>query len=245
MKTIKTQGIVLKNISYSETSSIVKIYTRETGLISCLVKGAMHKTSKINRYLLHNLALIDIVTGKHKISDLYFISDLCPSYLYKTINNYPVDMKKNCIFMFINDFLIKCIKEGVHSKELFDYIYTSLVTLDTEEDISPDFHIIFIMQIAKLIGFAFPKPNVLKYDYYDIENNIWAIGTPFNINNIPSEYTQYIIKALDLEVNDHISGCNNSSLRKVVTEYILKYYSYHIPEIGQFKSLELLSAVTL
>ena len=132
METIKTHSIVLKSISYSESSIIVKIYTRELGLISCLVKGAKRKNAKINNHYLQNLSLLEIVVSKHNFSDLYYISDIYPSYIYKNINNYPVDIVKNCIFLFINDFLVKCLKEGVHSTDLFDYIYFSLKELDSQ-----------------------------------------------------------------------------------------------------------------
>ncbi len=243
MDTIKVQGIILKSIPYSETSKIVKIQTRDIGIISCLVRGAMRKTAKISKYLLQDLTIVDLVLKRSKSSELFYIQEIRPLHLYKTINSYPADMVKNCIFMFLNEFLNKCLKEGDTSQELFDFICNSLIMLDTEEKISPEYHIIFLTQMAEYIGFAFPEPTVEHYKYYDIHENRWQTDEPLHHLYINEEYTRYILEAKQLAPNERISNCCNGTIRRTVTEQLIKFYQYHIPEIGRIRSLEILAVV--
>lgn len=243
METVKTQGIVLKSIPYSDNSSIVRIYTRELGLISCLVRGITRKNSKVNKYSLQNLAIVEMVTGRNKFSDLYHISEVNPIYNYTTINSYPAIMTKNCIFMFVNEFLSKCIKEGEHSTKMFDYMMQSLITLDSDAQTSSDYHIIFLTHIAGYLGINFPEPTTDTYCFYDIQNNVWCQTLPSHSNYIPAEYVSYILNAKKLNVNEKIDFCRNGSQRRAITEYLIRFYQYHIPEIGKIQSLEILSMI--
>ena len=42
----KIQGIVLQSLRYGDTSLIVMVYTRESGLKSYMVKGAFNRNAK-------------------------------------------------------------------------------------------------------------------------------------------------------------------------------------------------------
>ncbi len=65
----KTQGVVFHQIKYSETSLIVKIYTRDFGLQSYLIKGARSKKSKFSPALLQHLSLLEIMMKSESFSN--------------------------------------------------------------------------------------------------------------------------------------------------------------------------------
>ena len=242
MENIKTQGIILRSIPYSETSSIVKILTSDQGIVSCLVQGAMRKTSKVNKFHLQNFAIVDLVIFKRKSKDLYYIREAHQQYLYKTINSYPADMTKNCIFMFLNEFVNKCLKDGDTSEQLFAFLKDALITLD-REDITADFHIIFLVQLSKHLGFDFPEPTIEEYKCYNIHENVWSKEEPIHNQYITHEFIEMILKAKRMTYCDKIQGCNNGIQRRQLAEQMIKFYQYHIPEIGKIKSLEILSVV--
>lgn len=242
MEGIKTQGIILKSIPYSETSSIVRILTPDQGIVSCLVRGAMRKTSKVNKFHLQNFAILDLIIFKGKSTDLYYIKEVHQQYLYKTINNYPADMNKNCIFMFLNEFVNKCLKDGDTSEQLFEFLKDALITLDREV-ITSDFHIIFLVHLSKHLGFDFPEPTVEEYRCYNIHDNSWSIDEPIHNQYINQEFIKMIIEAKKMRYCDNIPGCKNGVQRRQLAEQMIKFYQYHIPEIGKIKSLEILSVV--
>ena len=53
----KTQGIVLQALRYGDTSLIVKVFTRDSGLKSYMVKGAFNHNAKNRVALFQNLHL--------------------------------------------------------------------------------------------------------------------------------------------------------------------------------------------
>ena len=57
----KMQGIVLQSIRYGDTSLIVKVFTRNYGLKSYMVKGAFNRSSKNRVALFQNLNLINYI----------------------------------------------------------------------------------------------------------------------------------------------------------------------------------------
>jgi len=57
----KTRGIALHATKFSETSSVVKIYTELFGLQSYLVKGVRKQKAKIKPGLFQPLTILDLV----------------------------------------------------------------------------------------------------------------------------------------------------------------------------------------
>ena len=57
---VKTEGLVLKQINFSENSLILKIFTREYGLLSFMIKGA--KSGKNKSYgILRPMSFLNVV----------------------------------------------------------------------------------------------------------------------------------------------------------------------------------------
>ena len=57
----KLQGVVLQSIRYGDTSLIVKIYTRNLGLQSYIIKGAFNRASKNRAAFFQPLNVIEFV----------------------------------------------------------------------------------------------------------------------------------------------------------------------------------------
>ena len=58
---IKTRGIVLRTVKYSETSVIVDIFTEHFGLRSYIISGVRTSKSKVAAGLLQVMSLVEIV----------------------------------------------------------------------------------------------------------------------------------------------------------------------------------------
>ncbi|MCK9301957.1 MAG: DNA repair protein RecO [Bacteroidales bacterium] len=240
MEHFKTSAVVLKNISYSETSNIVKLFTDKFGIISCLVKGAKRKNAKIPCTYFNELSILDLIICKNKFSDLYNISEIKFKYLYEFVNQYSQDLSKNCIFMFINEILLKCLKEGTQSEELFLFITDALIKLDKTGAISPEFHIIFLTKLVKYLGFEITGKQYSANAIYNISEGHFTQIIPNHQDYIPSFYAKMIFDALNADVLDRLSDCNSVQIRTNAINYLLKFYHYHIPEIGEIKSVEVL-----
>ena len=245
MEVVKTPGVVLRSIPFNDNATIVHFYTRQQGLVSCMVHHGKKQGNKSHGALLQNLALNDLVLTHGNTSDLFHLKEIKPYYNYQTINNLQNNINKVCILMFLNEFLVKCIREGVHSTSLYDFLSEALMTFDKSEKFLPDFHIIFLMHLARYIGFGFPKPTSNVYNVYDIQQNTWSTQVPDNPYYIPKPYLEFILEASNAGFSDSIRNCNNGAARRTTTEYIISYYRYHFPELGTIKSLDILSTLMM
>ncbi|MGI6717789.1 MAG: DNA repair protein RecO [Bacteroidales bacterium] len=249
MKSIKTKGIVLKTFSYSESSCITKIFTKDYGVISCLVRGAKKSTAKVRKPYLNELSILDLVLKTSAKSDLYYISEVKFDYNYSFINSADKDLTRNCIFMLINEFLLNIINDASSTDELFDFIYDALIELDTAKEISPDFHIIFITKIMYFLGINISFENYEKGKIIDIRDGELKFQTEtedalnvFNPYIIPCEFVEIISQAnhKNTNLNDRLDCCKSGKVRRATADYILKFYQYYYPNIKDLKSLDIL-----
>ncbi len=247
MKLLKTKGIVLKTFSYSESSCITKIFTKDYGVVSCLVRGAKKSTSKVRKPYLNELSILDLVIKNSSKSDLSYISEVKFDYNYSFLNSANKDLAKNCIFMLINEFLLNIINDASSTDELFDFVYDSLVELDKTNKISPDFHIIFITKIMYFLGIDISFDDYDTKQVIDIRDGKLKIQTEeqknldiYNPYIIPSKFVEIIYQAKNSNLNDRLSSCKSGKTRREATDYILKFYQYYYPNIKDLKSLDIL-----
>ena len=85
--TTKTKAIVLQTIKYGDSSLIVKMLTKESGIQSYMVKGVFGKKSKMKAALFQNMTLLEIVADSGD-NNLGFIREISLSHCYKSIANY-------------------------------------------------------------------------------------------------------------------------------------------------------------
>src|SRR5271154_1725059 len=127
---IKTKGIVLHTVKFSETSVITKIYTEKLGLVSYIVKGVRSAKSKAKAALLQPLTLLEMEVSHRENKQLQFIKEYHRAYNYQSI---PFDTLKSVIALFMLEVISKSIKEHEQNDEMFEFIYESLCTLDRSE----------------------------------------------------------------------------------------------------------------
>ena len=69
----KTTGIILHQVKYSDSQSIVSIYTREFGRMSYMVRGANRKKSATRSALLQPLSIVEIDVSHNPKKDIQSI----------------------------------------------------------------------------------------------------------------------------------------------------------------------------
>ena len=107
----KTEGIVLQSVRYGDTSLIVRIYTRQYGLRSYMLKGAFNHGSNNRAALFQNLNVVSYVEVNNKKSGtLNYLKDAQLALVYHSL---PFVMNKSAILMFVSELLSKTITEEV------------------------------------------------------------------------------------------------------------------------------------
>ena len=229
----KTRAIVLNSVKYSETSLILKIYTEEFGLQSYMVRGVRSKSAKIKPALLQNLSLIDLEVYHKEKKSIQTIKELRPDYTFTSI---PFHMKKSAIAVFMNEILYKSIREEEQNTGLFGFIYESVKLLDMESGINPNFHLLFMVQLTRFLGF-FPKNNFSAgINVFDLQEGL------FKSTDIPGDLLLQMpaSKYLSILLNSSFDNIKTLSIpakiRGLLLENLIRYYSLHLPGFGTVKS---------
>ncbi len=235
-----TRGIVFHHIKYSETSLIVKVYTELFGLQSYLIKGIRSRKSKTKSSLLQHLSLLDMEVYHKEKSKIHHIKEMKPAYQYKTI---PFDIRKSSIVLFINEILYKSIQEEEPNQYLFDFIYNSIQILDLSEAHFSNFHLLFMVQLTKHLGF-FPKGNYSKTKpIFNMQDGVFQKNLPLFSNCIEEPFSGYlnILQTHSFEESEKIKIAVNH--RMELLQKLIDFYRMHLSGFREIKSHYVLSEV--
>ena len=236
----KTRGIVFRQIKYSETSVIAKIYTELFGLQSYLIRGVRNKKSKIKPALLQHLSLVDIVVYHKEKKDIQHIKEIISAFRFTSI---PFDIKKSAIVIFLNEILYKSIKEEEANSELFNFLFNSIQILDLKKNRVSNFHLLFLIQLTKFLGF-FPKGNFSNENVtFDLQEGIFIKSETQTEYLTGMPFSKYLFDLTNTSFEDLGSLLILPKYRNELLNTILKYYRLHLPGFGSIKSYQVLQAV--
>lgn len=217
----KTRGIVFRLTKFGETSIIVTIFTEQFGLQSYIVNGVRSKSARNKIALYQPLTLLNLVVYHRERANIERIKELSCLHPYRTLT---ADVKKSALAIFINELLNKTVKDESHGGELFQFLFESLVALDSLQEGYENFHLIFMLKLARYLGFGvFNANEVLGGRVTDAE-------TERKLNEL-------------LQANyDTFLKMNNYQRRKLL-ELLLKFYAEHMEHLGEIKSVQVLREV--
>jgi len=235
----KTRGIVLYAFPYGETSTIFHCYTEEFGRISLMGKG-WRKSKKQNRSnLLQPLFLLDLEIYFKENSDLKLVKEISRSVPLNTI---PDNIVKSTQAIFMAEVLYRGVKEEHENRALFSFLYSAVQYLDLIERPDPDFHLVFLCQLSKYMGF-FPKNN------YSPERPVFdPYNGSFRLQRDLSDEADKNVSALlsdFLKTEGFISmiGGLTRESRQSLLDLLLRFYEIHLEGMQNLKSIEVLNAL--
>lgn len=238
----KTLGIVLHTIKYSESSLITKIFTRDFGLQSYIISGVRNKKSKNKASLFQPLAIVELVVSNSEKGNLQRISEINMHYPYVDI---PYNISKSSIALFINEVLFKAINVEHPDENMFDFIQSSLQILDLDHKNCSNFHICFMIQMSRFLGF-YPQGK------YSSENSLFDMQEGRYVNHLPN-HSYYMNSQQSSLLSDLINTGYESihlikmdkNQRKDLLTNLITYYRLHITFFGEIKSIQILEEVII
>jgi len=229
-----TRGIVFRQTKYSDSSLVVRILTEETGLCSYIIKGARGPKAKIKASLFQPLSLLDLVASQKEKNDLHHIREARVSYPYQSIH---LDIRKSSILLFLNELLYKSIREEAVNPELFQFIFDHLILLDQTEENPASFHLLFALHLSRYLGF-FPQGRYLNENtVFDLVEGHFVQNEALPVENfITGQSCFWLSKLLGTSPEKFYTVTIPYAVRSELLEKILRYYHFHLPLTGEFKS---------
>jgi DNA repair protein RecO (recombination protein O) len=227
------KGIVLSGIKYTDNQDIVYLYTD--------LKG--RRTYILNRRKTNNrlfpLSLIDFEYSGRQNVEIQYIKEFVFSPLLPEIST---DIRKSSIAMFIGEFLYRILKEEDASAILFEYIYKSICLLDELRDGVSNFHLYFIVQLSKYMGFSISS-NANEYDYFDIKHCKFVFMQPLHPQFFDKDNTKILSRLLNLSTEQLDSLKLTGEQRINFASRMLDFYSFRFDHTLIIKSLNVLHEI--
>ena len=240
MKSYKARGVVLGTVKYGDKAIIVNMLTDTFGRQSYIVQGlgsGKGRGSKLAYYQpLFALQFEGIVSDK---SELHRMKDVQSSIVMQTI---PYDIRKSTIALFMSEVLYRLVGESEANSPLFDFVYGSIEALDAIEEGVANFHLWFLANISRFLGFA-PGNEYTKDSFFDMREGLYTPVQPLHEKFCNREYAQLLNDLIECDVQYLGEIGLNRTERVEFLAAMLKYYSYHLESIKTVESLRILQEV--
>jgi DNA repair protein RecO (recombination protein O) len=236
----KTRGIVLYSFNYSDTYSIVTIFTEEFGLVSYLTAKAKGKKTCVPKSVFHPLSLLDLDVEHRNLQDIQRMKEARVHYPLFSLLSDPV---KVTISIFLAEFIGKVVKEVEPNKFLFDYILHSVQILELSEKTYANFHLVFMIRLSPFLGFSPDASNYKKGMFFDMQNGIFALYKPAHIHFLNPDESEVFSRLLRMNYENMHTFRFSRHERKEIIYRILEYYRLHLVNFTDLNSLEILHEV--
>jgi DNA repair protein RecO (recombination protein O) len=217
----KTRGIVFRFTKYGETSIIVTIFTELFGLQSYIVNGVRSKSAKGQIALYQPLMLLDLVVYHKENANILRIKEVKCFHQYASL---LTDIRKSTQALFLNEIINKAIKEQSHAQDICSFLFDSFEVLDRLTSNYENFHLIFLIKLSRFLGFGPHHAHEL------------LIGRVLDVKE--ESILQQMLQADYAEV---IPMTN--SQRRNVLDLVLRFYTDHIENFGEVRSILVLREV--
>lgn len=234
---VSDKAIVLQNIRHGDKKFILKLYSKQNGIITTIVAVGNSSKSKIKSSTILPLTLVDIEFIIRQNKDIYLLTEMT---CYKVLPHISTSFSKLSIAQFLNEILIKSLKEQSGNEHLYDFIESCLLLLNDLETNYSNLHLFFLAELTKYLGFEPQNNYSAKTPYFDARSgNFSSISliAPFGLNaNDSKTFSEF------LKMNVMLISLSNSQ-RQMILNALLDYYKLHLPEFNEVKSIDVLREI--
>ena len=137
-------AIVLNITRYSDTGSIVHLYTAEHGRMQYAVYGNKLKG------VLRPLSIIEYTSTRRNNAPTQMGTLSSASLLYP-LQRLTIDVQRQCVAMFVAEVLASTLRHPMSDQPLYDWLCEVIQHLDQDEEIS-NLHLRFLLDYATYLG---------------------------------------------------------------------------------------------
>lgn len=239
--TEKAKSIALHSVKYGDNSIVAYLYTYEFGRVTIMVNGAFGKRKESKKSVFFQpLTLSNLVFYPGKNHGMGRFKETTPYAILSSIYQNPV---KRAIALFIGEVIYRAVREEESNPSLFYFLEASIQALDALEKGVSNFHLLFLAQLSKHLGF-FPNGSYsTKTPFFDYKNGFFVETKPKHPLFFTPEYSSLLSICLGTRYDYASSIIINGLQRSKFLNYMIEYYGYHMDSVQNIRSLSVLSQV--
>ena len=234
------RGVVLHHIRHKESSAIVYIYTDLFGRQTYLANSTRGKKAKFRSNLLQPLSMLEIEAYHNEKSELQRLKEVSNYIPYQSI---PVDPYKSGQAMFLAEILYKVLREEDPNPDLYNFLENSLQFLDLAEQHTVNFHLLFLVQLTRYLGFYPDNQHRESSNLFDMRNGQFmeTISLHPDFFNESSSTILNLLMGLNFESLKDMRI--NHEERKNFLGFLMEFYSLHVSGFGKVRSIAVLNEI--
>lgn len=230
----------MHHIKYNDSSIIAYIYTEHFGKQTYIIKGVHGKKAKIKINLFGPLHILELNVSNRSKRELQIISD---AKIAEPLLHIPTDISKSSLSFFIAEILYKSLREEMPNPELFHFLVKSILQLDKNTSGVQNFHLYFLMELTKYLGF-FPENNYTENTrFFDMAEGYFVSKMPMH----PYFLDRETAKNFSAFINIPYENINAISISKTTRDDLLskliQYYQVHLIALNEIKTRDVLRDV--
>ena len=236
----KTRAIVLQNLKYGETGLITTMYTEAFGRMSFMMQGIHGKKSSVKGNQLKQLFLLELEVDFKPGRELQRVKEMKNCSPFGSI---PFGIVKSSQALFLSELLGKVLHEEEAHPNLFEFLFHSIQVFDLLEDGVSNFHLLFLIQLTRYLGFA-PTNNYSELNqFFDMIGGKFIFSPPSHPWFIKFPESSILSQLIGIGYKNGTEFRPDKGLRNSLLDFILDYYGLHLGNKLTLKSLEVLKEI--
>ena len=228
---------MLHTTPYSESSVVVKVFTRQLGVRSYIIKGVRGRGGRVKQNLLQPLSCLDMVVYNNDKTDLNYVKELAlrhPNSQFSILNS----QLENALRFFMTEVLYKALREAEPMPALFDYVESNNSSLSTSHFPLSTFPISFLLTVARHLGIEPLDNHSSREPLFDLQEGRF-VSAPAETTLSPSlsenlhQYLNFPLSTFHFPLEE----------RTALINALITYYHLHLSGFSHFHSHEILHAI--
>ena len=234
---IDDNGIVLRCVKYDDKSFVAHLFTASRGHVSFMINGSHGKRSGTSARLFQPLAFLSFQWDMKPNASLQRMKEARLLFVQQDIPLHPI---KRSVAMLLSEFMVYTLRDEASNPDLYQYIEHSMRWFDMSEDGYANFHLVFLLKLARFLGIA---PNMEAYsdgELFDLTNGHFIPYATVSDTIMSSHDTHllFLLSSASYESMDSIAMNRQDRARMI--QYLATYYAIHVPKFPTLQSLEIL-----
>lgn len=240
MRSYKGRGIVLHTIKYGESSMIAYLLTDVGGRRSFVVQGVRSSHGRGSKLsIFQPLFPVEFEGLESPKMEMHRFREVRCARAMQSI---PFDVRKSTIALFMAETLYRLVRESEANEALFEFVWSSIEALDEIEEGVANFHLWFLANLSRLLGFS-PANNYSSGAWFDIAEGEYTMLPPMSCRALSPANAVILNDLLECDVRYLGEIGLNRHQRVDFLNSMLIYYGYHLDAIHAVQSVKILQEV--
>ncbi len=234
---VSDKAIVIQAIKYGDKKHILKLFTRQNGLLTVTCVLGSTPSSKIRSGVVLPLSLLDVELITKQNKEVHQLTEASCYYVNTTISS---SLSKLSIAQFMNEILIKSLREQATNVALYDFLESCLRYLNESVEDPVNLHVHFLIEFTKYLGIEPSNNHSPSSPYFDCRDGRFSMASLSFPMGLDRDDSSLFSAALAINcLDEKLSNVQ----RKRLINILVAYYQMHMPGFTQIKSLEVLHQV--